>query len=87
MYDIIGTLYEPGTYDAEGNELTAPVAKPGWHVNKPFPVEGWEKYQVAPKSPHRVFAGHPTFCYVFPDQATFDAIVNPPQPEPASSQL
>ncbi len=87
MLDIIGTLYEPGTYDAEGNELTAPVAKAGWHVNSPHPVEGWEQYRVEPSSPRRVFAGHPTFYYMFPDEATFEAIVNPPQPEPASSQL
>jgi hypothetical protein len=82
MYDIIGTLYTPGTYDDEGNELTPPVALPGWHVNSPHPVEGWEQYQVEPSSPRRVFAGHPTYCYVFPDEATFDAIVNPPVPEP-----
>jgi len=81
MFDIIGTLYTPGTYDDEGNELTPPVPLAGWHVNSPFPVEGWEQYQVTPTSPRRVFAGHPTFCYVFPDEATFDALVNPPQPE------
>ena len=33
MIDIIGTIYEPGTYDAEGVEITPPVALNGWHVN------------------------------------------------------
>lgn len=79
MFDIIGTLYEPGTYDAEGNEITAPVALPGWHVNSPEPVEGWEAYAVTPNAPRRVFAGHPTFFYVFQDEATFNALVNPPE--------
>lgn len=32
-YDPIGVIYEPGTYDEEGNEITAPVAKEGWHAN------------------------------------------------------
>jgi hypothetical protein len=73
MYDIIGTIY---------SEDEEPVALPGWHVNSPFAVVGWEEYQVEPNSPRRVFAGHPTFCYVFPDEATYEAIVNPPQPEP-----
>ena len=67
MYDIIGTLFEDET------------ALPGWHVNSPFPVEGWEQYQVTPTTPRRVFAGHPTFFYVFPDEAAFEAIVNPPE--------
>jgi len=81
MFDIIGTLYTPGTYDDEGNELTPPFPLDGWHVNSPFPVEGWEQYQVEPSTPRRVFAGHPTHCYVFPDEATFDDLVNPPQPD------
>ena len=29
----IGTIYEGGQWDANGNQLTAPVALPGWHVN------------------------------------------------------
>jgi hypothetical protein len=82
MYDIIGILYTPGTYDDEGNELTPPVALAGWHVNSPHRVEGWEAYQVEPNSPRRVFAGHPTFCYVFPSEEAYEAIVNPPLPEP-----
>lgn len=73
MLDIIGTIYEPGTYDAEGNELTPPVAIPGWHVNTQHPVEGWDAYKVEPATPLRVFAGHPTHCYVFADEAAFTA--------------
>ena len=72
MLDIIGTLY---TQDAE------PVALPGWHVNSPHPVEGWERYRVEPSSPRRVFADHPTFYYVFPDDATFDLLRSPDEAE------
>jgi hypothetical protein len=64
MYDIIGTLYEDHT------EL------PGWHVNSPRPVAGWESYQVEPSAPRRVFAGHPTFFYVFDNQEAFEALAN-----------
>ncbi len=32
-YDPIGVIYEPGTYDEAGEEITAPVALEGWHVN------------------------------------------------------
>lgn len=82
MLDIIGTMYTPGTIDALGNQITPPVALPGWHVNSPQPMPGWEAYQVEPATPYRVFAGHPAWFYVFPDKAAFEAIVNPP-PAPA----
>ncbi|MGT2429231.1 hypothetical protein ACU4HD_11885 [Cupriavidus basilensis] len=29
----IGTIYEGGTWAADGNVITAPTAVPGWHVN------------------------------------------------------
>ena len=73
MLDIIGTIYTPGTYDAEDNELTPPVAIPGWHVNSPHPVEGWEAFKVHPATPLRVYAGHETFFYSFADEAEFTA--------------
>ena len=63
QYDIIGTLYTPGEYDSEGNETTPPIPLPGWHVNAPCPVDGWEQYLVTPNTPRRVFAGHQTICY------------------------
>ncbi len=31
--DVLGTIYNGGSWDSEGNELEAPVAEPGWHVN------------------------------------------------------
>ena len=31
--DVLGTIYNGGSWDEEGNELEAPVAEPGWHVN------------------------------------------------------
>jgi hypothetical protein len=68
MYDTIGTLFEDET------------ALPGWHVNSPFPVEGWEQYQVTPTSPRRVFAGHPTFFYVFDNQEVFDNLTKDTEP-------
>ena len=73
MLDIIGTIYKPGTYDAEGNELTPPVAIPGWHVNSPHAIEGWDDYRVTPATPLRVYAGHETVFYSFADEAEFTA--------------
>lgn len=29
----IGTIYEGGTWDADGNVITPPAPVPGWHVN------------------------------------------------------
>jgi len=87
MLDIIGTVHTPGTYDAEGAELTPPVALAGWHVNSPFPVDGWAVHQVEPASPCRVFGGHPTFFYVFESEEAFKALaleagLIQPEPEP-----
>jgi hypothetical protein len=31
--DTLGVIYTGGSWDAEGNEVEAPVAQPGWHVN------------------------------------------------------
>ena len=69
MTDIIGTLYDGAD---------PPAALPGWHVNSPEPVTSWAAYEVQPATPHRVFAGHSTFFYVFPDQAAFEALIPTP---------
>ena len=73
MLDIIGTIYTPGTYDAEGNVITEPTPIPGWHVNSPQPIEGWDAYKVEPATPMRVFAGYTTHFYAFDDEAVFTA--------------
>jgi len=31
--DTLGVIYTGGSWDEEGNQLEAPVAEPGWHVN------------------------------------------------------
>ena len=56
--DEIGTLYEGGTYDAEGEVIEAPTLLDGWHVNYVGePPEAWDKFQVNPATPSRIFAG------------------------------
>ena len=94
MLDIIGTIYTPGTYDAEGNVITKPTPTPGWHVNSPQPIEGWDAYKVEPATPLRVFAGHTTHFYSFADEAAFTAaaieagLIQPePEPEPEMAGL
>ena len=87
MLDIIGTLYEPTGEMLQGEDGPYPEMAliPGWHVNSPEPVEGWEAYQVTPTSPRRVFGAHPTFFYVFPDEETFTELALEAgliQPEP-----
>ena len=82
--DIIGTMYAPVT--EEGQE---PVALPGWHVNTPQPVEGWEAKQVMPATPQRVYAGHATYFYSFASEEEFTTmaieagLMFEPEPEPA----
>lgn len=64
--DIIGIMYEPSLVEGQ-----PPAALPGYHVNTPEPVEGWEAKQVTPETPMRVYGGHPTCFYSFTDEAEF----------------
>jgi hypothetical protein len=59
--DPIGTIYEGGTYDEQGEVITPPVALDGWHVNAAgIAPEAWDAYLVVVNSPARVFLGGPT---------------------------
>ena len=55
--DVVGIIYEPGTYDEEtGEEITPPVPLPGWHINFAGPyANGLEAYKIEPNSPYRKF--------------------------------
>lgn len=61
----IGTIYEGGEWDAEGNVITAPAAVPGWHVNMRLEREltagelaalGGIVVEPGPATPYRVWA-------------------------------
>ena len=58
--DVVGTIYDPGTYDEEGNELTPPVPHEGWHVNAKWngavPLT-FSSRAIYPATPHRIFYG------------------------------
>lgn len=57
VLDPVGTLFDPGTYDETGNEITPPIQLPGWHVN--FIGElpsGALPYMIEPANPRVVFA-------------------------------
>ena len=70
--DEIGLLYEGGTYDAEGEVITPPVALPGWHVNTlNLAPEAWDPHLVVVNSASRIFFGGPTSA---PDTATLEAM-------------
>ena len=59
--DEIGVIYEGGTYDAEGEVITPPVALTGWHVNYAGdPAEAWDQYLISVNSASRIFFGGPT---------------------------
>ena len=59
--DVIGTIYEGGTYDEQGEVITPPVALDGWHVNTMgLAPEAWDEFLVVVNSPARVFLGGPT---------------------------
>ena len=59
--DEIGTIYEGGTYDADGEVITPPVALPGWHCNtQGIAPEAWDQYLVVVNSASRIFFGGPT---------------------------
>ena len=59
--DEVGTIYEGGTYDAEGEVITPPVALTGWHVNAAgIAPEAWDEFLVVVNSASRIFFGGPT---------------------------
>jgi hypothetical protein len=56
--DVIGTIFEGGEWDAEGNVITQPVALDGWHVNVRLVGEdgsALEPFMVEPEHPRRVW--------------------------------
>lgn len=71
--DVVGTIYQGGTYSATGDVITPPVALPGWHVNllHANPPESLDPYLVIVSSAARVFSGWPDQS---PDDATLTAI-------------
>ena len=75
---IIGKIVDtPGTYDDEGNQLTASTYKQGWHVNTTSEVAEWADYLCDPQptTPVRIYAGGITpVCYSFPDEDTFNGL-------------
>ena len=81
---IIGKIVDTsGTYDGEGNQLTAPTYIAGWHVNTTSEVPEWSDYLCDPQptTPVRVYAGGVTpVCYSFPDEDTFNDLQEPTPP-------
>jgi hypothetical protein len=55
--DEVGTITKGGTYDPEGEIITPPTVRNGWHVNYAGePPEAWDQYLVTPQHPARVWA-------------------------------
>ena len=60
--DVVGTVYnDDAVFDAEGEMISAPTAKDGWHVNIRMKShdtlpEDLNTYIVEPQTPSRVFA-------------------------------
>jgi hypothetical protein len=58
--DVIGIIYEHGEWDAEGDQITPPIALEGWHVNIRL-MEHEDgtallPYAVTPTHPRRTWA-------------------------------
>ena len=57
--DVIGTIFEGGEWDAEGEVITEPVALEGWHVNVRVIAgedgEPLQQFSVVPQNPRRVW--------------------------------
>lgn len=85
---------DPGPLDVIGKLFTQPetgpaAELPGWHVNAPWPIAGWDAYKVTPTTPRRVFGGQQTVFYTFGAEADFllaleTADLSPPPPVPSS---
>ena len=82
--DVIGKIVDTqGTYDDEGNELTAATYLTGWHVNTTSKVAEWSDYLCDPQptTPMRIYAGGVTpVCYSFLDEDTFNDLQEPTPP-------
>jgi hypothetical protein len=53
---IIGPMYSGGTYDEQGNVITAPTLIAGWHVNVLGTLpDAWKAYEIHPVTPSGVF--------------------------------
>jgi len=80
--DVIGKIVDTqGTYDDEGNELTAPTYIAGWHVNTTSEVPEWADYLCDPQpvTPVRIYAGGVApVCYSFPNENTFNELQETP---------
>ena len=80
--DVIGKIVDTqGTYDDEGNELTAPTYIAGWHVNTTSEVPEWADYLCDPQpvTPVRMYAGGVVpVCYSFPNEDTFNELQETP---------
>lgn len=56
-----GILTTKAVYDAEGELITPPVERPGWHVNTQILApEAWDPYLVIVNSAEFVWQGCPT---------------------------
>ena len=73
--DVIGTIYTGGTYDSQGNVVTAPTAQPGYHVNVDSLPSVLKSYVVTPATPTREFAGCKTHYLKFADEAEFKSVM------------
>lgn len=69
--DVLGTLYDMPPTDDKGRPTAAPKALPGWHVNAPWAIKGWDAWRVTPKAPRRTFGGGITVHYTFADEPQF----------------
>lgn len=69
--EVLGTLFDMPPLDAKGKPTAAPTALPGWHVNSPWPIAGWQAWRVTPKAPRRIFGGGVTVHYTFTDESQF----------------
>ena len=81
MY-VIGTIYKPTgkmLTDDEGMEYPETSPIDGFHVNSPYEIAEFSEYEVQVNTPQAVYAGHETFFYSFPDEATFNEL-NPYEP-------
>jgi hypothetical protein len=71
--DVIGIITDITNLEnqLDGGWVPSVNQLPGYHVNSPWKIAGWESFEVNPTTPLRVNAGTTTIFYTFPDEATF----------------
>jgi hypothetical protein len=77
MFAIVEVCEKTGVIltDDDGFQYSEQKLVDGFHINTSKPIENFAKYQVMPVIPQATYHEGETYCYSFPDEATFNVLM------------